>query len=69
MILNILEVIGKNTVYIYILHFIGIYYIENSDKTLLNGVIGVFLALICPMIGIKIVDFINCVKRKTNFME
>lgn len=57
---------GKNTIYIYILHFIGIYYIENNDKTLLNGIVGAFLAVLCPIIGMKVIDFVNCIKRRKN---
>lgn len=43
---------GENSIYIYILHILGIFYIQNSSKTLINFIVGLCLISIVPWLYI-----------------
>lgn len=49
---TILKFLGKNTLYIYILHFIGLQYLYFMPQNVINGIIGISLIIMIPLIAI-----------------
>lgn len=49
---NLIKWIGSNSLYFYILHNVGMYYLELTDKSIFNRFVGCIICFICPSVAV-----------------